>query len=129
MCPFWKCLFTQIYLLTADRELRLAELRENAAKNTIVTYNKHDLKEAGGIEAFKSQLKETCQCELEHLESIGAFVLHYESADHMTAAQLKMRVRDVAHASEDLVVHMEFGKISVISSEETVEVSLRKRSF
>ena len=115
--------------MTADRELRLAELREIAAKNTIVTYNKHDLKEAGGIEAFKSQVKETCQCELEHLESIGAFVLHYESADHMSAAELKMRVRHVAHASEDLVVHMEFGKISVISSEETVEVSLWKRSF
>ena len=107
----------------------MAELREIAAKNTIVTYNKHDLKEAGGIEAFKSQLKETCQCELEHLESIGAFVLHYESADHMSAAELKMRVRHVAHASEDLVVHMEFGKFSVISSEEIVQVSLRKRSF
>merc|ERR1719295_2264833 len=106
---------------SADRELRLAELRENAAKNTIVTYNKHDLKEAGGIEAFKSQLKETCQCELEHLESIGAFVLHYESADHMSAAQLKMRVRDVAHASDDLVVHMDFGKITKISNEERVQ--------
>lgn len=106
---------------SADRELRLAELRENAAKNTIVTYNKNVLKEAGGIDAFTAELKETCQCRLEHLESIGAFILHYESADHMSAAQLKMRVRDVAHASDDLVVHMDFGKITKISNEERVQ--------
>jgi len=106
---------------SADRELRLIELRETAAKNQIVSYNKEELKAAGGIAALTAELKETCQCKVEPLEAIGAFILHYTSADHMSAEQLKMKVKDVAHASEDHVYHMEFGKYSMTSKAELIQ--------
>jgi len=105
----------------AERELRLIELREAAAKNQIVTYNKEELKAAGGIAALTAQLEEKCQCEVTHLAAAGGFILHYDSVEHMSAAQLEMDIKDVAHAAEDMVVHMEFGTYSEISREEPIQ--------
>jgi len=106
---------------SAEREIRLIELRETAAKTQIVTYNKQELEAAGGVAALKAQLEEKCKCDVKHLAAAGGFILTYDSADHMSAAQLQMDINDVAHASEDLVVHMEFGKYLKISKEDLIQ--------
>ena len=99
--------------MTEDREIIMREMEEEASKNSIVSYDKSAMKAKGpgAIQALQEQIEKACQCEVEHLDGIGAFLLHYKSADHPAAAQF-LDIPDVSHASEDFVVHMdEFAQV------------------
>merc|ERR1712136_712592 len=60
--------------------------REEASKHQIIVYDKSlDEKE---IDDLKQYHKNKCECEVDQLESVGAFVLTYDSANHKTIADL-----------------------------------------
>merc|ERR1711936_559733 len=77
--------------------LELRELEEDAAKNSIVTYDKQAVEAEGNITALEGAVREACQCEVERLESIGVFILHYTSAEHMSSSDIK-KVPGIIHA-------------------------------
>ena len=67
-------------------EKALEEAREEASKHQIIVYDKSlDKKE---IDDLKQYHKNKCECEVDQLESVGAFVLTYDSANHKTIADL-----------------------------------------
>ena len=81
----------------------MREMEEEAAKNSIVSYDKTSVKD---IKALQEQIEKECNCEVEHLDAIGAFILHYKSKDHPAANQF-VNIPNVSHATEDHVVHMD----------------------
>jgi len=89
-----------------DREIAMRDLEEDAAKNSILTYDRQQVAAAGGIPALKESIEEKCQCDVEHLDNIGAFILHYSSSNHPAAGTL-MNIKGVNSASEDHVVHID----------------------
>ena len=75
----------------------LGEAEEEAAKHQIIVYKKSLDKEE--IEALKKYHEEKCECKVDHLESVGAFVLTYDSANHKTIADLGLD--DTKEVGED----------------------------
>ena len=85
----------------------MREIEEEAKHHSIVTYNKAAVKEAGSLENLQAQIQAACDCTVRHLAGIGAFVLDYESEEHVEASQM-LNIPDVTHATEDVVVMMNF---------------------
>jgi len=96
-------------LSPVEREAMMREMEEEATKHSIVTYNKASVAAAGSLEALEAKIKEKCNCNIEHLASIGAFKLNYDSSDHLNAAEM-LEIPDISHASEDLVVFMDLDR-------------------
>merc|ERR1712142_294543 len=90
-----------------DREAMMREMEEEARHHSIVTYNKAEVKAAGSLENLQAQIQAACDCTVRHLASIGAFLLDYESADHMDAAKF-LDIPEVTHATEDVAVMIDF---------------------
>ena len=80
----------------------LGVIEEKAAKKSIAWYDKSKVDDT---HALMLKVKEACNCEIEHLESIGSFVLTYASADHMAASKL-LQIPHITHAQEDHVIKM-----------------------
>jgi len=90
-----------------DREAMMREMEEEARHHSLVTYNKEAVKAAGSLENLQAQVQAACDCTVRNLAAIGAFVLDYESAEHIDAAEM-LNIPDVTHATEDVVVMMNF---------------------
>ena len=84
----------------------MRELEEDAAKNSVLTYDRAMVEAAGGLAALEQKIKDTCQCNVEHLASAGAFILHYPSSDHPAAESL-MNIEGINGAADDHVVHID----------------------
>ena len=56
----------------------MMEMKEKTKKSSIVMYEKAVVGSDRGLSNLMSDVRELCdQCQIEHLESIGAFVLQY----------------------------------------------------
>jgi len=81
----------------------LGEAEEEAAKHQIIVYDKSMDKEE--IDALKEKHEKECECKVDHLESVGAFVLTYDSANHKKISDLELDdTKEVGE--EDSVAHM-----------------------
>ena len=83
----------------------MRELTLQARKESMVSYDK--FKEGLDIGALQDELRKRCNCRLEHLESLGAFILHYDSPDHQSASSF-LNIPNISHATEDKVEILEF---------------------
>jgi len=90
-------------LWTVD-DRALAEAEEEAAKRTIITYDKANLSEKE-IEDLMKEHEERCGCTVKHLKYAGAFILIYSSANHIKVEDLNLDpTKEVG--GEDAVAHL-----------------------
>ena len=76
-------------------------MKEEAAKKSIVTYDKKSVKD---IPALIAAVQEKCgPCEIKHLKRIGAFILKYPSQDHTPASSM-LTIPGVNSAMENSVM-------------------------
>ena len=60
----------------------MMEMKEKTKKSSIIIYDKAVVGSGIGLSNLMSDVRDMCdQCQIEHLESIGAFVLHYTRYD------------------------------------------------
>jgi len=64
---------------------------ERAAKTTIVSYRKNNIKEQD-ILKHGQKLESICNCEVTHLRQVGAFILSYDHKDHTSADILNLGI-------------------------------------
>ena len=106
-----------------DMRIRKRELRatqEKAAKTSIVTYKKAEMT-AKQIEDETRRIGQLCNCTVEHLQNVGAFVLSYRSANHLNASNL-----DLDHSKE---VGGEDGIVTVFEEAATSQMTPNDPSF
>ena len=81
----------------------LGEAKEEASKHQIIVYDKSLDKTE--IDDLKQYHENKCECKVDQLESVGAFVLTYDSANHKTIADLGLNdTKEVGE--EDSVAHI-----------------------
>ena len=83
-----------------DREIVLRELEDSAGKQSILLYDNEIVENVTRIEA---EVKELCQCDIEHLPSIETFVLHYPNSNHLPAEEFLM-IKGIILVDEDHVI-------------------------
>jgi hypothetical protein len=79
----------------------LAARQEQAAKTSIVAYDKSKMSEAE-IFAEMGRLKKKCGCEVKNLASAGAFLLSYSSASHPSLDSLSLDATKEVGADDQL---------------------------
>ena len=87
----------------------MREMDDDVAKNSIVAYDRQDVANAGSIDELEEDIRQYCNCTVEHMPHIGVFVLHWPNADHVNATEM-LRFNGVVTAVEDMVVTAEPGE-------------------
>ena len=85
---------------------------ERAAKTTIVSYRKNNIKEQD-ILKHGQKLESICNCEVTHLRQVGAFILSYDHKDHTSADILNLGIEN-GIAVEDRVISTMGGSVRPI---------------
>ena len=52
----------------------MREVEEEVAKNSILLYDKDEVQ---NVTSLEQEVKEMCQCKVDHLPAIEGFILHY----------------------------------------------------
>merc|ERR1719312_1115431 len=92
---------TSSSLKPLDREKKIKLMKEDAAKKSIVSYAKKSVKD---IPALIAAVQEKCgQCEIRHLDRLGALILKYPSKNHIPASSM-LTIPGVNSAMENTVM-------------------------
>ena len=65
------------------------EATDQAARTTIVSYRKSEMT-LDEITAEETRLRTECRCNVQHLSSVGAFILTFDSSDHLGLSNLNL---------------------------------------
>ena len=92
--------------------MKKRKFQEDAAKNSILSYVKSEVDD---IKALETHVKESCQCDVEHLKNIGVFVLRYKSTRHkssrlsamMLMSSEMLNIANIIHIEDDGVAEMD----------------------
>ena len=87
-------------MTSTDRELELRELEDSARRNSILLYDNEIVE---NVTRIAEEVKELCQCDLEHLPSIETFILHYPSSTHLPAEEF-LKIKGIILVDEDHVI-------------------------
>ena len=72
-----------------ERIRGVQEATEKAARTTIISYRKSEMT-LDEIAAEETRLRTECRCNVQHLSSVGAFILTYDSSDHLGLSNLNL---------------------------------------
>ena len=78
----------------------MREVEEEVAKNSILLYDKDEVQ---NITSLEQEVKEMCQCKVDHLPAIEGFILHYPDGNHLPATKF-LSIKGIVLADEDHVV-------------------------
>ena len=78
----------------------MREMEEDAAKNSILLYDKDEVSNVTGLQ---DQVEALCQCQVDHLKAIHGFILHYENMTHIPAEQF-LSIKGVVLTDEDHII-------------------------
>merc|ERR1719295_2068073 len=99
-----------------ERELAIRASKDEAAKNSILMYDKDEIE---GVETLITEVKKLCQCEIDHLSTIQGLILHYKNASHLPASDF-LSIKGIVLTDEDEAVappHDEIDEDSNIDEE------------
>ena len=76
-------------LASLERIRGVQEATDQAARTTIVSYRKSEMT-LDEITAEETRLRTECRCNVQHLSSVGAFILTFDSSDHLGLSNLNL---------------------------------------
>lgn len=68
-------------------------VEERASKTIIVSYKKRNMIE-GEVSEVLQKIKTKCNCQVKHLQRVGAFILTYDHTNHSAAASLELDIEN-----------------------------------
>ena len=92
----------------------MREMEEDAAKNSILLYDKD---EVSNVTSLQDQVEALCQCQVDHLQAIQGFILHYENRTHIPAEQF-LSIKGIVLTDEDHIIMPPNDEIKDSSNEE-----------
>ena len=78
----------------------MRELEDEVAKNSILLYDKDEVQ---NVTSLEEEVRQMCQCQVDHLPSIEGFILHYPDGNHLPATKF-LSIKGIVLADEDYVV-------------------------
>ena len=93
----------------------MREMEEDAAKNSILLYDKD---EVSNVTSLQDQVEALCQCQVDHLQAIQGFILHYENRTHIPAEQF-LSIKGIVLTDEDHIIMPPNDEIKDSSNEES----------
>ena len=75
-------------------------MADEAAKTSILLYDKDEIQ---NVTSLEHELRELCQCKVDHLLTIEGLILHYPDGNHMPA-NVFLSIKGIVFADEDHVV-------------------------
>ena len=70
---------------------------EEAAKNSILMYEQYAIED---VESLIAEVRDLCQCEIEHLSTIQGLILHYKNGSHIPASDF-LSIKGILLTDED----------------------------
>ena len=108
---------TTLLLLVANQLLHIEALNDKvrdlkmhgelASRTSIVSYKKDSLSDKR-IKQLKNQLRKDCNCDVQHLPHVGAFILTYRSRSHTLAKDLNLEAFGLAACEDGIVTTNNF---------------------
>ena len=91
----------------------MRELKEDAAKNSILLYDQDKVEDVTQLEY---KVKALCKCEVDHLPAIESFILHYTNTTHLPANKFQS-IKGIVLTDEDDIIMPPDDKIKEIEEE------------